>query len=390
MIGDDPRAVGVAPDGSATDAEGQPLDVAKSFAHKPVWARALIILAGPVANFVLAVVIFWVLFMAVGWPLPEPVIGALALDSPAAAAGLNVGDRIRAMDGDPVSGWEEIVSRLQQGRGAPVVLTVERAGETRTARVTPVAKTVVGHALTPQVGRLTPGFPAEAAGLKRGDRIVAVNGQPVETWLELQRMIHPNPGRPVTLTLQRGEERLEVTVTPRQSRPPDSPEGREIGVIGIEPLYNTIRRESQVWDLGIGPAYERLNPVGALAEGVRRTVDLSSATLWFLGKLLQGELPAKTIGGPIEIVRMAGDQAQQGLLSLIQFTAFISIQLAILNLLPIPILDGGHLLFAGIEAVRGKPVSVRRREMAQKVGLVLLVGVMVFALYNDLFRVFGF
>lgn len=390
MVGEDPREVREGLDGTATDAEGRPLDLAKSFAHKPVWARALIILAGPGANFLLAVVIFWVIFMAVGRPLPEPVLGPPAVGSPAAAAGLKEGDRIRTMDGDPVRGWEEIASHIQQGRGTPVSLTVERAGETRAVQVTPVAKMVVSHVLTAQVGRVTPGFPAEAAGLQREDRIVAINGQAVESWPDLARVIHASAGRPVTLTVQRGAERFEVTVTPRPSRPPDDPEGREIGLIGIEPISEVVRKESQVWDLGIGPAFERLSPLAALTEGVRRTVDVSVTVLWFLGKLLQGALPAQTIGGPLTIVLMAGEQAQQGFLYLVTFTAAISINLAILNLLPIPILDGGHLLFAAIEAIRGEPVSVRRREMAQKVGLVVLAAIMVFALYNDLFRVFGF
>ncbi|MBI2080582.1 MAG: RIP metalloprotease RseP, partial [candidate division NC10 bacterium] len=389
MVGEDPREVRVAPDGTAMDAEGRPLDLAESFAHKPVWARALIILAGPGANFLLAVAIFWILFVAVGRPLPEPVIGPPTEGSPAAAAGLKEGDRIRAMDGDPVRSWEEVFSRLQQGRGASITLTLERGGETRTVRVTPVSRTVVNHVLTAQVGRVAPGFPAEAAGLTRGDRIVAINGEPVETWPEVARLIHASPGRPVTLTVQRGEERLQVTVTPRPSRPPDNPEGREIGLIGIEPINEFKRKEQQFWTVGIDPAVERLNPVAALAEGVRRTVDVSVTILWFLGKLLQGALPRDTIGGPLTIVVLAGEQAQQGFVSLATFTAAISINLAILNLLPIPILDGGHLLFAAIEAIRGEPVSVRRREMAQKVGLVLLVAIMVFALYNDIFRVFG-
>jgi regulator of sigma E protease len=389
MVGEDPREVRVAPDGTAVDAEGRPLDLAESFAHKPVWARALIILAGPGANFLLAVAIFWFLFAVVGRPLPEPVIGPPAPDSPAAAAGLRAGDRIRAMDGDPVRSWEEVFSRLQQGRGAPIALTLERGGETRTVRVTPLPKTVVNHVLTSQVGRVAPGFPAEAAGLARGDRIVAIDGEPVETWPDMARLIHASPGRAVTLTVQRGEERLQVTVTPRASRPPDNPEGREIGLIGIEPINEFKRKELQVWTVGIDPAVERLNPLAALAEGVRRTVDVSVTILWFLGKLLQGALPRDTIGGPLTIVVLAGEQAQQGFVSLATFTAAISINLAILNLLPIPILDGGHLLFAAIEAIRGEPVSVRRREMAQKVGLVLLVAIMVFALYNDIFRVFG-
>ncbi len=389
MVGEDPREVRVGPDGSATDAEGRPLDVAKSFAHKPVWGRALIILAGPVANFLLAVAIFWGLYVLLGRPIAEPVIGPPTEASPAAAAGLRARDRIRAVDGTPVRALEDIAAHLQQGRGAPVALTLERAGQTLTVRLTPVAKTVVTYAQPAQVGRATPGFPAEAAGLRRGDRILAVSGQPVETWPDLARIIHASPGRPVTLTVQRGEERLEIAVTPRLSRPPDNPEGREVGLIGIEPISDFIRKEVEVWDLGIGPAFERLNPVAALTEGVRRTAEVSVTVVWFLGKLLQGELPAKTIGGPIRIVQMAGEQAQQGFLYLVTFTAAISINLAILNLLPIPILDGGHLLFAAIEAVRGEPVSVRRREMAQKVGLVLLVGVMVFALYNDLFQVFS-
>ena len=295
---------------------------------------------------------------------------------------------VTVLAGGALTHWcgEDGQMRIPEG-GATDRFTVERAGEGGRVRLTPVPKTVVSHVLTAQVGRVTPDFPAEAAGLRRGDRIVAINGQPVETWPDLAQVIHASPGRPVILTLLRGEERLEVTVTPRRSRPPDNPEGREIGLIGIEPINDVIRKESQVWDLGIGPAFERLHPLAALAEGVRRTVDVSVTVLWFLGKLLQGALPAKTIGGPLTIVLMAGEQAQQGFLYLVTFTAVISINLAILNLLPIPILDGGHLLFAAIEAVRGEPVSVRRREMAQKVGLALLVAIMAFAVWNDIIRV---
>jgi regulator of sigma E protease len=216
---------------------------------------------------------------------------------------------------------------------------------------------------------------AEQAGLKGGDRIAALNEKPVAEWEQLAKAIHGSPGRAVRLTVLREGERFDVTVTPRPTRQRGPAGEEEIGLIGIGPAPES--------------HYHRLNPVAALAAGVKKTTELSVLIVQGFVKLIQAKISPKTIGGPILIAQMAGEVVQRGPVELLSFTALLSINLAILNLLPIPVLDGGHLLFSLIEWLRGRPVSLRRREIAQQVGMVLLVGLMVFAFYNDIFRWLG-
>jgi regulator of sigma E protease len=211
--------------------------------------------------------------------------------------------------------------------------------------------------------------------MRGGDRVVAVNGVPVEEWDQLAKQIHGSPGRPLTLTIERDGQRQEIQVTPRLTKQQGPTGEEEIGLIGIGPAP-----ESHV---------RRLDPFSAAWAGVTKTVDLSVLVVTGFVKLVQAKISPKTIGGPILIAQMAGEVAQRGLVELLSFTALLSINLAILNLLPIPILDGGHLLFSFIEWVRGKPVSLRKREIAQQVGMVVLVALMVFAFYNDIFRWLG-
>ncbi|HEY4720084.1 MAG TPA: RIP metalloprotease RseP, partial [Candidatus Methylomirabilis sp.] len=209
-----------------------------------------------------------------------------------------------------------------------------------------------------------------------GDRIVAVNGERVATWEELARRIHTRPGQEVTLTVERGTDRLRIIVTPRASEQQD-PVGQTVtvGLIGISPAE--------------GFVYERVDPATAFIDAGARTVTTSVKILWVVVKMVEGAISPRTIGGPILMAQMTGEQVQQGLLNLVFFTALLSINLGVLNLLPVPILDGGHLLFFGIEVLRGQPVSVKKREIAQRVGLVLLVALMMFAFYNDIFRLLG-
>jgi regulator of sigma E protease len=284
MLGEDPKE--------------EVADLERSFSAKPIGWRSLIILAGPGSNFLLAIAIFWVVFMV----------------------------------------------------GVPT--------------------------LTTKVGEVMEGFPAREAGLLRGDRIVGIEGQPIEKWEELAKQIHQSPGRPVRLTVEREGKRFDVTVAPKATKQKNLfGEEQEIGLLGIAPAEEFLT--------------ERTNPITAFGKAVYKTYDLSVLILITFGKLLQGVVPAKTIGGPLLVAQMAGEQARLGILNLLFFTALLSINLAILNLLPIPILDGGHLFFALIEAARGKPVSLKKREMAQQVGLVLLVALMIFAFYNDIFRLLG-
>ena len=284
MLGEDPKE--------------EVADLERSFSAKPIGWRSLIILAGPGSNFLLAIAIFWVVFMV----------------------------------------------------GVPT--------------------------LTTKVGEVMEGFPAREAGLLQGDRIVAIEGQPIEKWEELAKQIHQSPGRPVRLTVEREGQRFDVALAPKATKQKNLfGEEQEIGLLGIAPAEEFLT--------------ERTNPITAFGRAVYKTYDLSILILITFGKLLQGVVPAKTIGGPLLVAQMAGEQARLGILKLLFFTALLSINLAILNLLPIPILDGGHLFFALIEAARGKPVSLKKREMAQQVGLVLLVALMIFAFYNDIFRLLG-
>lgn len=363
------------------------VDPSRSFVLKPLWARFLIVVAGPGMNFVLAAALFAGVFALAGVPVLPPVVGRVLPDSAAAAAGLRPGDQVLAVDGRAVRHWAELEERVAASGGRPLTLRLRRDGTEHEVALTPrriPARTPFGEPtetwglgagphVPPVVGEVQPGMPAAEAGLRPHDRIVALDGRPVATWDELAEAISQRPGRTVTLTVERDGQRVTVPVTPRAVTERDA-QGNpvEIGRIGIA-------RSTPATSL-------RLGPLAALVEGVRRTADVTVLTVVSLWKLLTGALALSHIGGPLQIGMAAGQQAQQGVVAYAFFLALISVNLAILNLLPVPMLDGGHLLFFGIEAVLGRPLSVRKREIAQQIGLALLVLLMVFALFNDLSR----
>src|SRR5512137_938211 len=378
MIGEDPG-----------DESPEAADPARSFSKKSVGTRSLIILAGPLANLILPVLIFWGIFMFVGQSYFLPVAGSPEKDSPAAAVGMTAGDRIQAIDGKAIERWDEIETALRASGGRPLALTLLRDGRTSDVRVEPrteKTRDIFGQEIevwdlglrplvSARIGQVLPGQVAQQAGIRGGDRVVAVEGTPVGEWDRLAKIIHGSPGKSLTLTIEREGKRQDIQVIPRATKQQGAAGEEEIGLIGIGPAP-----ESQ---------FRRLNPVVAAWAGVTKTVDLSVLVVTGFVKLVQAKISPTTIGGPILIAQMAGEVAQRGLVDLISFTALLSINLAILNLLPVPILDGGHLLFSLIEWLRGKPVSLRKREIAQQVGMVLLVGLMVFAFYNDIFRWLG-
>lgn len=380
MIGEDPG-----------DESPEAADPERSFSRKSVGTRSRIILAGPLANFLLPVLLFSGIYMTVGQDYIVPVVGRPDANSPAAEAGLMPRDRIQAVNGRAVARWSEVELPIRQSAGNPVLLTVQRDGKASDVRLVPrrtklfdmlgQEHEVWDLGLRPfipaRVNRVQAGTPAKAAGLRAGDLIVALEGTPVVEWDELSRLIRARPGRPTLLTVDRHGQRLDIRVTPERKTEPDATgESREVGIIGI------LRGEPQV-------QHERLNPFQAVVAGVWETGETSVNMVQGLWKVIQGRISPKTIGGPVMIAQVTGEVAQRGLKDLIKLTALLSINLAILNLLPIPVLDGGHLLFSLIEWLRGKPVSLRKREIAQQVGLVLLVGLMVFAFYNDIFRLLG-
>lgn len=224
-----------------------------------------------------------------------------------------------------------------------------------------------------KVGNVLPDMPAAAAGLRPGDIVTAVDGQPVGSWDELSQTIRQSGARPLILTIERSGERLQVSVTPKE-REERSLFGEVTGkayLIGIERGFDQIA----------------VNPFTAVAMGAQQTAWWVGTIVVALAKMVQGKIPASEIGGPILIAQAAGEQARLGLENLLHFMAVISVNLGVLNLLPVPILDGGHLFFFLVEAIRRRPLDTRYREVAQQVGLVLLLALMVFAFYNDIARV---
>ncbi len=228
--------------------------------------------------------------------------------------------------------------------------------------------------LLPEVGEVMEQSPARTAGLVKGDRITEISGVEIKQWDEMTSVIHKSPGKALGFKVKRGSDFIDISVTPEKKKMKDIfGEEKEIGLIGIKPSGNSFIKKE-----GIS---------GALAGGITKTVDISVLTIVGIIKLIQRIVPAETIGGPILIFQMAGQQASLGAINFFVFMAVISINLGVLNLLPIPILDGGHLMFLTIEAIRRKPLSERVMIIAQKVGLAIIVTLMAFALYNDIMRI---
>ena len=227
--------------------------------------------------------------------------------------------------------------------------------------------------LSTQVGGVEPGSPAARAGIRKGDVIVSLNDQAVREWDELSRGIKESQGKPLSVRIRRDSEDVTVTVEPAKK------EGRNI--------FGETRDE---WVIGIGSqvSIEKGNPGLAIVRAFQQTYDYSKLTLLALYKMIKGDVSPRNLGGPILIAQMAGQQAQEGLGSFLAFIAVLSINLGVLNLLPIPVLDGGHLLFFLVESVIGRPVAIKHREMAQQVGIFLLMLLMIYAFYNDIARFF--
>ena len=229
--------------------------------------------------------------------------------------------------------------------------------------------------LAAAIGKVREGSPALKAGLLVGDKITAIDGKPVKLWDELRETVHNSPNKELNFTISRNQKELDIVIIP-ESRKTKNLFGEDIsvGLIGIEPESTFVT--------------ERYNPLLAVYKGFQKTWEITYLTVVAIKKLFQQVIPADTIGGPILILQMAGEQAKIGILNLVFFVALLSINLGILNLLPIPILDGGHILFFSIEAIFGKPIAAKKREIAQQVGIAMLLSLMVFAFYNDIMRIF--
>jgi len=229
--------------------------------------------------------------------------------------------------------------------------------------------------LQPVIGEVKAGFPAETAGIISNDKVIEINGSPVDNWTQMAEMIMDSGGSPLNFTLLRDSQQIRLSVTPSD-----------------DVMENIFGEEQHRYIIGVSSTGEvitrKLGVVEAFTESLNRTYLICKLTILSVVKVFQGTIPAKTIGGPILIAQMAGEQVEQGVVSLLAFIALISVNLGILNLLPVPVLDGGHILFFSIEAIIRRPVSIKTREIAQQVGIFLLMMLMVFVFYNDIMRFF--
>lgn len=227
--------------------------------------------------------------------------------------------------------------------------------------------------LVSEIGSVMPDTPAEKAGLMKGDRIIEIDGVSINQWDEMTDIIHRSPGKPLSVRVRRDGTVFQISITPEKKMGRNIfGEGKEVGLIGIKPSDSTVIKRENIAD--------------ALTDSISRTWEISALTLVSIVKLIQRVIPMDTIGGPVLIVQMAGEQASKGFLNFFIFMAIININLGVLNLLPIPILDGGHVLFLGIEAIRRKPLSDKVIAISQRIGLVIILTLMAFALYNDFMR----
>jgi regulator of sigma E protease len=372
-----------------------PREAPRAFSRQNVGRRFLIVAAGPAFNFVFAIALYAGLYMH-GLPEARPVLAEPPAGTAAHDAGLRSGDTVRSLQGEPIATWQELRWRVIQGALQREVLRVEvlrQRGdiETRlldlsgfpTAELETDALEKVGlrlfrPPLEPTIGRIVTGSAAERGGLRAGDRILRIDARPIESWDEFVQEVRDKPLRPLRVLLEREGVRLAIGVTPEAV----SENGQRIGRIGAAPRIPASHADRIVVRVQYG-LFESLH------RATVRTWDISVFSLRMLGKMLLGEVSWKHLSGPVTIADYAGQSAQMGWVSYVTFLALISISLGVLNLLPIPLLDGGHLMYYAVEIIKGSPVSERAIELGQRVGLALLLFMMAFAFYNDLNRLFS-
>lgn len=374
------------------EGEVPPALVDQSFNRKPVRQRIAIVAAGPVANFLLALLFFWVLAM-LGTQQVRPVIGAVEAGSLAASAGLAAGQEVVSVDGEPTNGWSavnlQLVRRLGES-GTLKVGVIEQGGTLERQHEITLSHWLKGvdepdpiqslglrpwrPAIAPVLAEIDPKGPAAAAGLKTGDRLLSLDGVALNDWQQVVDSVRARPEAKVQLRVERDGAQLEVPVTlARRGEGQASGGYLGAGVKGAEWPADMVREVSY-------------GPLDAVAQSLSRTWNMSVLTLESLKKMLFGELSVKNLSGPITIAKVAGASAQSGVGDFLNFLAYLSISLGVLNLLPIPVLDGGHLLFYLIEWARGRPLSDRVQGWGVQIGISLVIGVMLLALINDLGR----
>ena len=369
-----------------------PHELHRAFNRQSVWRRYAVVIAGPLANFLFAILLYWILFMH-GVQEARPVVALPLPNTPAASAGFESGEIIRAINGEPVSSWQEVRWRMLQlalERAQVKVEVLNRSNELnwRTVDLSPFnAEQLEGDTLaliglrlyrppiSPVIGQIVAGGVAEQGGLQAGDRILSANGKAILSWDALVEQVRSSPGGELRLTYQRGGEQRELTLVAESVQQ----NGSAIGRIGAAAKLDPQALDNLV-------TVVRYDAASALVRAVEKTWETSVFSLRMLGRMLIGQVSWKNLSGPVTIADYAGQSAQLGIISYLNFLALISISLGVLNLLPIPLLDGGHLMYYTVEIFKGSPVSDRMMEIGQKLGMSLLLVLMVFAFYNDINR----
>lgn len=376
-------------------------DLPFAFNRQPLWVRTAVVAAGPLFNLGLAVLLFWAV-LVIGEIGMKPMLGQIEPGTIASASGFQEGDEILSINDKITPTWSEALNVLIESAldgDQDIQVKVKSVGDEQNLRVVNISEADVQDPevlyerlgfkpwmpeLSPIIGDVLPGGAAMAAGLKKGDLIISADGVAVKEWMQWVDIVRSHPDIEIKLEIERDGARLQLSITPKKVQADNKAKGelpKPEGKIGAavmvpESLKASLRVEYS------------LSPLAAIPAAFKKTGSYSYATLKMMGKMLVGKASVKNLSGPISIAQFAGQSADIGFVHFIKFIALVSVSLGILNLLPIPVLDGGHLLFYGIEAVKGSPVSENSQQFFQKIGVALLVSLMALAMVMDLQRLF--
>ncbi|MDB9566042.1 sigma E protease regulator RseP [Providencia rettgeri] len=364
----------------------------QAFNNKTVGQQAAIIGAGPIANFLLAIVVYWIVFM-IGVPSVKPVIEDVKPGSIAAIANFEPKMELKSIDGIETPDWNSVrlalvgkigdreltAQVLPSGYNEPITKTVDlttwQFDPEKQDPILSVGIMPVSARIDPVIQKVTQGLAGERAGLQKGDRIVSVNGEVLGLWDPVTRIIRNNPGVPLKLEVQRSQQLISLTLTPDSQ---DGPRGEKIGFAGVELSVLPLADEYKM--------VQQYGPFSAFYQASDKTWQLMKLTVNMMGKLVVGDVKLNNLSGPISIAKGAGVSAESGLVYYLMFIALISVNLGIINLFPLPVLDGGHLLFLLIEKIKGSPVSERVQDFSFRIGAMALILLMGLALFNDFSR----
>ncbi|WP_323944173.1 sigma E protease regulator RseP [Aeromonas caviae] len=371
--------------------ELKPGEEAQAFNHKSVWARMAIVAAGPMANFVFALFAFWLMFM-IGVPSVKPVVGEVRPASIVAEAGILPGMEIVGIGGEETGDWESVTYALISHLGDDSVQLKLKAANTSYAvdktlqlagwkfdpdKESPIGSLGIvplGGKVLPVVEAVVPSSASEKAGLQIGDRIKGVDGDAITEWAQFVERVQQSPAQPLQVTVERGGSEMTLTLTPDGKKV----KGQLVGFVGLSPQLVPLPDEYRT--------LLQYGPLQALWHGVQKTWSLITLTFDMIGKLIGGIVSLDNLSGPISIAKGAGSSADYGLVYFLGFLALISVNLGIINLFPLPVLDGGHLVYFLIEAITGKPVSEKIQEVGFRIGAAILMLLMGIALFNDFAR----